>query len=205
MRPDSSFFKDGSYVRHDWAGDQFDDGCPRPISAWNLSDGSGKHRGKARFFKGRRYARHDRAANAADPGFPADIAAWGLPGRGLAWGKRVSADFKVKVAAVADTLGCDPNHLMAAPWRSNRETFSPLIVNHVSSAAGLIRFMPATAKSLGTTTPELAAMSAERQLDDVARYFGPYKAGSSPRRMFTWSSCGQGRSDKARTTCRLLP
>lgn len=44
-----------------------------------------------------------------------------------------------------------------------------------SSGTGLIQFMAATAKSLGTTTAALAAMSAVEQLDWVEKYFQPYK------------------------------
>jgi hypothetical protein len=40
---------------------------------------------------------------------------------------------------------------------------------------GIIQFMPSTAISLGTTTDLLSAMTAEDQLDYVAKYFSPYK------------------------------
>lgn len=44
-----------------------------------------------------------------------------------------------------------------------------------SSGTGLIQFMAATAKGMGTTTSALAAMSALEQLDWVEKYFQPYK------------------------------
>lgn len=44
-----------------------------------------------------------------------------------------------------------------------------------SSGTGLIQFMAATAKGLGTNTTALAAMSAIEQLDWVEKYFQPYK------------------------------
>jgi hypothetical protein len=56
------------------------------------------------------------------------------------------------------------------------ETFSPSVRNAAGSGAtGLIQFMPSIATMLGTTTAALARMTAERQLDYVARYFEPYK------------------------------
>jgi hypothetical protein len=56
------------------------------------------------------------------------------------------------------------------------ETFSPSIRNAAGSGAvGLIQFMPSTAKALHTSTTNLAAMSAEHQLDYVERYFRPYR------------------------------
>ncbi len=42
-----------------------------------------------------------------------------------------------------------------------------------SGAVGLIQFMPQTAAALGTTTEDLAAMTAERQLDYVRSFFWP--------------------------------
>lgn len=67
-----------------------------------------------------------------------------------------------------DLIGC-----MA--WES-AETFSPSIKNAAGSGAtGLIQFMPATAKGMGTTVDKLAAMTQVEQLNYVYRYFLPYK------------------------------
>lgn len=94
----------------------------------------------------------------------------------LAWGSKVSEGFRRRVVEIADGLGCDPNHLMAAMAFETGETFSPSVRNAAGSGAtGLIQFMPATATLLGTTTAELAAMTAEAQLDYVEKYFRPYR------------------------------
>lgn len=53
-------------------------------------------------------------------------------------------------------------------------SFDPAKRNPGSSATGLIQFMAATAKGLGTTTEALAAMTAVEQLDYVRLYFKPY-------------------------------
>jgi hypothetical protein len=59
-------------------------------------------------------------------------------------------------------------------WESG-ETFRSDIKNAAGSGAvGLIQFMPATAKALGTTTSHLSQMSAEDQVNYVYRYFKPY-------------------------------
>lgn len=96
--------------------------------------------------------------------------------RRLAWGaaaRRKHGDaFNRKVEAIAGRLGCDANHLMAAMAFETAETFSPSIRNAAGSGAtGLIQFMPATARRLGTTTDRLAAMTALDQLDYVEAYF----------------------------------
>lgn len=55
------------------------------------------------------------------------------------------------------------------------ETFSPTIKNAAGSGAiGLIQFMPATARGLGTTSEKLAEMTGVQQLQYVERYFAPY-------------------------------
>jgi hypothetical protein len=64
---------------------------------------------------------------------------------------------------------------MSAMAFETGERFTPNVRNKVSGATGLIQFMPATARALGTTTDELAAMTAEAQLDFVAKYLKPYK------------------------------
>jgi soluble lytic murein transglycosylase-like protein len=94
----------------------------------------------------------------------------------LAWGARVSPAFRDQVRAIAADLGCEPDDLMTCmAWESGR-TFSPSVRNMAGSGAtGLIQFMPATARALGTTTDRLAALTAEQQLDYVADYFRPYR------------------------------
>jgi hypothetical protein len=55
------------------------------------------------------------------------------------------------------------------------ETFSASVRNAAGSGAvGLIQFMPSTARDLGTTTENLALLSAESQLVYVRSYFRPY-------------------------------
>jgi hypothetical protein len=93
----------------------------------------------------------------------------------LAWGARVSEAFRTRIREIAQNLSCDANHLMAAMAFETGESFSPSVRNRSSGATGLIQFMPSTARTLGTTTDELAGMTAERQLDYVERYFTPYR------------------------------
>ncbi|MGH8507543.1 MAG: transglycosylase SLT domain-containing protein [Gammaproteobacteria bacterium] len=90
----------------------------------------------------------------------------------LAWGQKVSEEFRNRVREVARTLRTDANHLMACMAFESGETFSPSIRNAAGSGAvGLIQFMPSTAQALGTTTEALAAMTAVEQLQYVAKYF----------------------------------
>lgn len=96
------------------------------------------------------------------------------PSAPLAWGKKVSPEFKAKVTQIAQSLGANPNDLMAAMAFESGQTFSPKIRNRLSGATGLIQFMPSTAKRYGTTTAALAKMSAVEQLDYVQRYLQPY-------------------------------
>ena len=99
-----------------------------------------------------------------------------VPERVVAWGGRVGPAFKAKVVRIAAELGCEPDHLMACMAFESGETFSPSVRNAAGSGAtGLIQFMPSIATMLGTTTAALALMSAERQLDFVAKYFEPYR------------------------------
>lgn len=90
----------------------------------------------------------------------------------LAWGAKVSDIFRDKVRKISGDLGCDPSFLMAAMAFETGETFSPSEKSKAGSGAtGLIQFIPKTAVGLGTTTDDLAKMSAENQLDFVAKYF----------------------------------
>ncbi|MDK9783071.1 hypothetical protein KIT90_16930 [Vibrio sp. B172a] len=94
----------------------------------------------------------------------------------IAWGAKVSPEFKQKVLLVCKELDIHPDFLMACMAFETGETFSPKIKNAAGSGAtGLIQFMPATAKGLGTTTEKLAQMTAVKQLDYVKKYFWPYR------------------------------
>lgn len=92
----------------------------------------------------------------------------------VAWGKRVSPEFRSKAMAVAHRLGLDPSVLMAVMAFETGRQFSSSTANRRSGATGLIQFMPKTAAALGTSTRALAAMREVRQLDYVEKYLKPY-------------------------------
>src|SRR3546814_174031 len=66
--------------------------------------------------------------------------------RPIAWGAKVSQEFRDRIWWIAEELGLNPDDLMACiAWESG-ETFSPSIKNMAGSGAtGLIQFMPTTA------------------------------------------------------------
>lgn len=102
---------------------------------------------------------------------PTDVALLPVPGS-----EKVSSAFKTKLLQIASDLKVNPNFLLAVMSFESGETFSPSIKSGGGTGAvGLIQFMPDTAKSLGTTTAALATMTAEDQLDFVARYFRQFK------------------------------
>jgi len=73
---------------------------------------------------------------------------------------------------MAQKLGLNPNYILGV--MSNESGLRPSIVNPQGGATGLIQFMPATAKGLGTTVEMLRQMSGVQQLEYVRRYFAPY-------------------------------
>lgn len=88
----------------------------------------------------------------------------------LAWGAKVSDAFAGRVLQTAvDFPGLNPSNLMAC--MEFESGLSPTARNPRSTATGLIQFMEATAYHYGTTTAELAQMSAEKQFDYVWLYF----------------------------------
>lgn len=96
--------------------------------------------------------------------------------RTIAWGQRVSQTFRDRIVWAADHLSIDVSDLMAVIAFETAETFRADKRNLAgSSGTGLIQFMEATAKALGTTTAALAAMTAEDQIVYVYRYLLPYK------------------------------
>jgi len=104
-------------------------------------------------------------------GFAAEV----LGSQQIAWGARVSAAFKARLIEIAEKIDVDPSYLISAIAFETGETFSPSIKNR-SGATGLIQFMPETAIELGTSTADLAAMSAVDQMDYVEKYFNPYRS-----------------------------
>jgi len=98
------------------------------------------------------------------------------PVRRLAWGRKVSQAFRDRLFEICRELGVEPDYLMACIAFESAETFRPDVRNAAGSGAtGLIQFMPATARGLGTTTDALAVITAEQQLEYVLAYFLPYK------------------------------
>lgn len=100
--------------------------------------------------------------------------------RKIAWGAKVSQEFKDKVQWIVDQLAMPKDGgadwMMACmAWEANG-TFSPSVTNMAGSGAtGLIQFMPKTAIGLGTTVDALAKMTAVEQLTYVYKYFLPYR------------------------------
>ncbi len=95
----------------------------------------------------------------------------------LAWGRQVSPGFRERLFQLCENLGWSEDQasdLMAIIAFETGRMFSPSVRNPRSSATGLIQFMAATAKALGTSTKALAAMTPEGQLDYVERYFRPH-------------------------------
>lgn len=82
--------------------------------------------------------------------------------------------FEAKVRNVAKLLSVPPEWLMAVMYSESR--FNAEAENfRGSGAVGLIQFMPATAKDMGTSTQQLGRMSHVEQMEWVWRYMNGYK------------------------------
>lgn len=77
-----------------------------------------------------------------------------------------------KVKRISQLLEINPNWLMAVMYSESR--LNPHAVNPSGGATGLIQFMPATAKGLGTSTAALLRMNSIQQLDYVYKYYKKY-------------------------------
>jgi len=88
--------------------------------------------------------------------------------------KSYRTHFVQKVLSISNLLKIQPDSLMLTMYIETAKTFSPSIQNPKSKATGLIQFMPATAKALGTTIDALKQMDAIGQLDYVYKYLKPY-------------------------------
>jgi hypothetical protein len=94
---------------------------------------------------------------------------------GVRGNANVTPEFLREVEGVAQRVGAQPEHLMAAMSFETGGTFASDVKNPRSSATGLIQFMDSTAKGLGTSTSALAAMTPTEQLQYVEKYFEPYR------------------------------
>jgi hypothetical protein len=94
---------------------------------------------------------------------------------GVRGNPNVTPEFLREVEGVAQRVGAQPEHLMAAMSFETGGTFASDVKNPRSSATGLIQFMDSTAKGLGTSTSALAQMTPTEQLQYVEKYFEPYR------------------------------
>ena len=102
---------------------------------------------------------------------------------GLKDNANVTPEFLTEVNAMAERLDTRPEYLLSAMSFETGGSFNPGVKNGLGSGAtGLIQFMPKTAPELGTTTDELAKMTATEQLPYVEKYMQQHrKAGKESR------------------------
>lgn len=80
--------------------------------------------------------------------------------------------FTSRLKDISNRLGIDPNWLMAVMWKES--LVNPQAVAPSTGASGLIQFMPATARELGTTVQAIRTMTAVQQLDYVYKFYKRY-------------------------------
>lgn len=90
----------------------------------------------------------------------------------IAWGAKVSPEFKKRVIEICKELVIVPDYLMSCMAFETGGSFRADIPNKEKSGAiGLIQFMPSTAIDLGSTTEKLAKLTSIEQLEYVRKYF----------------------------------
>ena len=105
-------------------------------------------------------------------------------------------EFLQKVKDMAGRLGVKPEWILAV--MKNESNMSTTAKNPNGGATGLIQFMPATARGLGTTTEALSKMSAVEQLSYVEKYYAPFKGkitNGTDMYMATFWPAGVGKPD----------
>ena len=83
---------------------------------------------------------------------------------------RIDTKFLQSVATIAQSVGAKPEDLLKTMLYETGGTLSPSARNSRTKATGLIQFMPATARGLGTNIDALAQMSPQEQLVFVQKY-----------------------------------
>jgi hypothetical protein len=96
----------------------------------------------------------------------------------IPWAKVAGDAFTRRAGEICRSLAWPIDYLpwlMACMAFESAETFSASVRNRAGSGAtGLIQFMPATARGMGTSITALETMTAVAQLDYVGDYFRPY-------------------------------
>lgn len=91
---------------------------------------------------------------------------------GVSGNRHVTPEFISEIEAMAGRLDTQPEYLLAVMSFETGGSFAPDQRNFAGSGAtGLIQFMPATARGLGTSTDALAQMNSVEQLRFVEAYF----------------------------------
>jgi len=121
-----------------------------------------------------------RAASASGSGSPAPTA---NPSYSRTPSRKLDKEFLDKTKAISERIGCDYRDLLAV--MNSESGLNAAARNPNGGATGLIQFMPATARMLGTTTEELTRMSPTQQLDYVEKFFNTIKkqAGMDGKRL----------------------
>ena len=81
---------------------------------------------------------------------------------------KLDKEFLDKTKAISERIGCDYKDLLAV--MNSESGLKANARNSNGGATGLIQFMPDTARSLGTTTDQLAKMTPVQQLDYVEKF-----------------------------------
>ena len=93
---------------------------------------------------------------------------------------RISPELAAGIEQTARAVGTDPRWLAGLISLETAGTFDPAVRNRVSKAVGLIQATKTTAERLGTTTNELAELSAVSQLRYVRAYLDAVRLGKWP-------------------------
>lgn len=110
--------------------------------------------------------------------------------------KKHGPQFVQQVKEMAGRLGVKPEWILAV--MKNESGMSTTAKNPNGGATGLIQFMPATARGLGTTTEALSKMSAVEQLKYVEKYYAPFAGkinSGTDLYMATFWPAGVGKGD----------
>lgn len=91
-------------------------------------------------------------------------------------------DYKQNLLRVSNLLGIPPAWLDTCIYIESKRNLQA--VNTSSNATGLIQFMPATARDLGTTVEQIKQMNYDQQFDLIYLYFQKNLRGREVKRPF---------------------